>query len=145
MINIIKKHIGTEKELKSALTGFLYILRTISKKGGSGLLKVIGSSSAGKTNLVRTLLSCLPEEWIKEVGDLSENAIKYIQWKDEKILYIKEASGTEKTTEHLKLMDAGDGGFKALVTRGSPSEGFWTEEITIPVKFIITTILRIME
>lgn len=139
LLTIIKKHTGTEKELKSALTGFLYILRVISKKDGSGLLKVIGSSSAGKTNLVKTLLSCFSDEWIKEVGDLSANAIKYIQWKNEKILYIKEASGTEKSTEQLKLMDSGDGGFIACVTRGSPSEGFWTEEIEIPVKFIITT------
>lgn len=139
LTHIIKKHTGTEKELKSALTGFLYILRTISTKDGSGLLKVIGSSSAGKTNLVKTLLSCFPDEWIKEVGDLSSNAIKYIQWKNEKILYIKESSGAEKSTESLKLMDAGDGGFVACVTRGSPSEGFWTEEIQIPIKFIITT------
>jgi hypothetical protein len=136
---LIKKHTGTEKELKSALTGFLYILRTISKKDGSGLLKVIGSSSAGKTNLAKTLLSCFPDEWIKEVGEISENAIKYIKWKNEKILYIKEASGAEKSTESLKLMDAGDGGFTACVTRGNPSEGFYTQEIQIPVKFIITT------
>lgn len=136
---IIKKHTGTEKELKSALTGFLYILRVISKNDGSGLLKVIGSSSAGKTNLVKTLLSCFPDEWIKEVGDLSSNAIKYIQWKEEKILYIKEASGAEKSTESLKLLDSGDGGFVACVTRGNPSDGFYTEEIKIPVKFIITT------
>jgi hypothetical protein len=136
---IIKKHIGTEKELKSALTGLLYILRTVSKKDASGLLKVIGSSSAGKTNLVKTLLSCFPDGWVKEVGELSENAIKYMIWKDEKILYIKEASGAEKSTESLKLMDAGDGGFTACVTRGSPAEGFYTEEIQIPVKFIITT------
>jgi hypothetical protein len=136
---IIKKHTGTEKELKSALTGFLYILRTISKKDGSGLLKIIGSSSAGKTNLAKTLLSCFPDGWVKEVGELSENAIKYILWKNEKILYIKEASGAEKSTESLKLMDAGDGGFTACVTRGSPSEGFYTQEIQIPVKFIITT------
>jgi len=36
-------------------------------------------------------------------------------------------------------MDSGDGGFIACVTRGTPSEGFWTEEVKIPVKFIITT------
>ena len=89
--------------------------------------------------MVNAILRCFPDKWIKRVGDLSQNSLKYVLWKDEKILYIQEAGGAEQTTEHLKLMDAGDGGFKALVTMGTPATGFHTEEITIPVKFIITT------
>lgn len=133
------KHIGTDIELKTALTGLLYVLRCIATKERGGILQLNATSSAGKSNMVNTILSCFPDEWIKEVGDLSANSIKYLKWNNEKILYIKEAAGTEKTTEHLKLMDSGDGGFKALVTRGNPSDGFYVEEIEIPVKFIITT------
>lgn len=138
---IATRHTGSEKEAKTVLTGFLYILRTLAEKDGSGILKIGGSSSAGKTHLTRSILECFPKEWVKTLGSISANALKYIEWKNEKILYIQEAGGmgAEDTTEHLKLMDGGDGGFKAGVTVGSPAEGFHTEEIEIPVKFIITT------
>lgn len=136
---IIRDHTGTEREQKTALTGLLYILRIMALKDRSGILKVTGKSSAGKSHLVKTLLTLLPNEWIKEIGDATGKAIRYMQWKQERILYIKEGSGGDSSTETLKLMDSGDGGFKFIVTRGSVSEGFYTEEIDVPVKFIITT------
>jgi len=130
-------HVGGETERKSILTGFVYALNCIAT--GGGILKITGNSSAGKTNAAKTILSCFPDEWIKDVGDISPAALKYIIWKEEKILYIREAGDDERTTQHLKFMDIGDGGFKALVTQGSPSTGFETVEIDIPVKFILTT------
>ena len=136
---IATKHTGTEKELKTALTGLLYILRVLARRDRSGILKVVGSSSAGKTNLVNTLLQCFPPSWVKTLGSISANALKYIQWQDEKILYIQEAGGADDTTEHLKLMDSGDGGFKAAVTVRGENGEFVTKEYEIPVKFIITT------
>ncbi|MEF8848857.1 MAG: hypothetical protein V5A68_06960 [Candidatus Thermoplasmatota archaeon] len=136
---LIQDHAGTEKEQKTALTGLLYVLRIMALKDRSGILKVTGKSSAGKTHLVKTLLQLFPQHWIKEIGDASEKAIRYIDWKEERILYIKEGAGSENNTETLKLMDSGDGGFKFLVTKGTVKDGFYTEEITIPVKFIITT------
>lgn len=139
--NILKilesKHVGTKGERKTVLTGFVHALNSLAT--GGGILKIAGSSSAGKTNLANTILECFPDEWIKDVGDLSPTAIKHMEWQDEKILYIREASGGEKSTETLKLMDVGDGGFKALVTVGNPSTGFHVEEKIIPVKYIITT------
>jgi hypothetical protein len=143
LVNILSifttKHTATEKEIKAALTGLLYTLRILSIRDGSGILKVVGSSSAGKTNLVNTILDCFPPDWVKTLGSITANAIKYIKWDNEKILYIQEAGGAEETTEHLKLMDSGDGGFTAAVTvRGEDGE-FITKEYEIPVKFIITT------
>jgi len=136
---VLQDHVGTEREQKSALTGFLYILRILAMKDRSGILKITGKSSAGKTNLANTLLKLFPKEWIKEIGDSSAKAIRYLLWKDERILYIKEGSGSESSIETLKLMDGGDGGFKYLVTRGNVADGFNSEEIIVPVKFIITT------
>ncbi len=137
--SILEKHTGTEQEAKTAITGLLYILRVLARKDSSGILKVSGSSSAGKSNLTNTILECFPQDWIKTLGSISANALKYIKWNDEKILYIQEAGGAEETTEHLKLMDGGDGGFKAAVTVRAPDGGFTTEEYEVPVKFIITT------
>ena len=135
----LQVHIGTEQEQKTALTALLYMLRIMALKDRSGILKITGKSSAGKSHLLKTLLQLFPKEWIKEIGDATGKAIRYYEWKQERILVIKEAAGSESSTETLKLMDGGDGGFKFLVTRGSVQEGFRTEEVTIPVKFVITT------
>lgn len=130
-----EKHAGSTTERKTMITCLLYTLNALAT--GGGILKITGSSSAGKSDAAETVLKCFPDDWIKAIDDLSPAAIKYIQWKNEIILYIKEAK--DRSTEHLKLMDKGDGGFTAAVTMGSPSEGFRTVEIKIPVKFILTT------
>jgi len=135
----LQEHIGTELEQKTMLTALLYMLRVMALKDRSGILKITGKSSAGKSHLLKTLLQLFPKKWLKEVGDASGKAIRYVEWKKERILVIKEAAGSESSTETLKLMDSGDGGFKFLVTRGSVAEGFYAEEITVPVKFIVTT------
>lgn len=136
---LLEQHVGTEKEQKTALTGLLYMLRVIALKDRSGILKITGKSSAGKSHLLKTILELFPREWIKEIGDASGKALRYVEWKEERILVIKEASGGESSTETLKLMDSGDGGFTFLVTRGSVSDGFYAEEIKVPVKFVVTT------
>lgn len=137
---LLQRHTGTEKEQKTALTGLLYMLRVMALKDRSGLLKITGKSSAGKSHLLnKALMELFPREWIKEIGDASGKALRYIEWKKERILVIKEVSGSESSTETLKLMDSGDGGFVFLVTRGSVADGFYTEEIEVPVKFVITT------
>lgn len=130
-----EKHAGSTTERKSIITAFIYTLNSIATGGGE--LKITGSSSAGKSDAAEAILKCFPDEWIKTIDDPSPASIKYIDWQDEKILYIKEAK--DRSTEQLKLMDKGDGGFVAAVTMGSPSEGFRTVEIKIPVKFILTT------
>ena len=57
---VLQEHVGTEREQKSALTGFLYILRILAMKDRSGILKITGKSSAGKTNLAKILLKLFP-------------------------------------------------------------------------------------
>lgn len=135
-------HIGEKKTIATAV---IDILKAVG--GSGGMLKVVGGSSSGKSDMVNGVLKCFPKSWVIKVGDLSANALKYINWSkhgDAKILYIQEMGGAkEGTKEGLKLMSADDGGYTAMVTRGNPQSGFYIEEINIPVKYVITTSAKV--
>lgn len=107
---------------------------------------LLGPSSVGKTYLKNAIKKLYPPEWTLEVGELSDKALKYIDWegehKDVRILLLQEFVGvSENQDKQIRLTYSDDGGMQTATTYRDPESGHFKTQFnnTPPLGFISTT------
>lgn len=94
-------------------------------------------SSIGKTTVADVVSGLFKT---KRVGQLTDAALKYMDFEDVDILYFQETTEEEFEKKEVRLLSGDDGGFKAEITVKDPETNeFKVIEKEIPVKTIITT------
>jgi len=132
---------GVVGEETNKLVGYL---AAVSRKLDNPLAVIIQSSSAaGKTWLMETILSFMPEEERLKYSAMTGQSLYYLGEKDlkHKILAIVEEEGAEKASYALKLLQS-EGELSIASTGKDPSTGkLVTHEYKVegPVMIFITT------
>jgi len=123
----------------------IYLFGLLSSTKYAFNIVVKGSSSAGKTHLVNSVLKLFPESWIYKIGGGSAKSLIYSDGnRNARILYLQEITGVgDINTETLKLTSRDDGGFSyAVVIKNKQTGEYETKEIQVGAKCFITTTTR---
>lgn len=104
---------------------------------------ISADSAAGKTWLVRHVLTYLPKEWWRKVGRLSRTSLDYLSDQNFDLLWIQERRGGKEAANSIRLSSVEDGGTAIWVTERNEKTGrFETHEYTVPGRSIITTTIH---
>jgi hypothetical protein len=124
------RHVGDDEE---KLLAFVLSVSGLLPPEDKQIVVIKGTPSVGKTNLCKHVTSWCK---IREVGQFSENVLKYEDLTAYDIFYLNELFGEERT--RIRLMSASDSGYIALVSEKS-EKGWHAQEYRIPPMTIFTT------
>lgn len=133
--------IGLVGEEINSLTTYIVATSRIMKTPLSGIVK--GSSSAGKSELVKTVMKLIPREGMLEFAYMSPKALGYMDENGlkNKVLVIYERPGAEASDYQIRIMQS-EHKLRVAVTIKDPTTGeFKTQdrEVSGPMAYIETT------
>ncbi len=144
LINLISEDIekiGVIGEKPNALLIYLIATSRLLSDPLSTIVK--GSSSAGKSQLVKRIMSLMPKEVIKDYAHLSAKALSYMEEGSlrHKVLVVYERPGAEAGDYQIRILQS-EQNFKIATTIKDPKTGKFRvqeKEIAGPLAYIETT------